>query len=87
MPRDHDPAGCKLTACLRCDDYSTGYSLGKDKLASELLTRLDDAAHATVCGCRPCTLIRAVRGRLRSKTPLWVGPAMPESPGRRRRRP
>ena len=63
-PGQHDPALCGRAVCERCDDYGQGYTAGKDKMADELLARLDDASHAEICGCRPCVLVRAVRDRL-----------------------
>ena len=50
----HDPAGCQLAACQRCDDYGIGYSAGKEKAAFEFQHH-DYIAHADGCGCAPCT--------------------------------
>ena len=58
----HDPAGCQLAACQRCDDYGIGYSAGKDKAAFEF-EHHDYMAHADDCGCASCkTWVQATAG-------------------------
>lgn len=67
---DHDPAGCGLAFCQRCDDYGSGYAAGKDKAYFELEMMASDYDHAAGCGCRPCATIRrvlAVHGNRRAQ--------------------
>ena len=50
----HEPATCLDLFCLRCDDYGTGYSRGKEKAVQEMLDRVNGPPHARGCGCAPC---------------------------------
>ena len=42
MSNGHESARCQLEPCQRCQDYGQGYAAGKDKLAFEIQTVLED---------------------------------------------
>ena len=54
---------CTDPLCVRCEAYGDGYTAGKDKSYFEIEARIAEGleAHATLCGCRPCVVIRAVQ--------------------------
>ena len=57
----HDPTGCHLADCQRCEDYAIGYQAGKDKALFEI--EVFDDFHVGSCACAPCRIIRGIIAR------------------------
>ena len=68
----HEPATCGQPAetCERCDGYSIGYTVGKEKARQEILYRLGET-HLNSCGCDPCNVLRAAVEAFVRHQPLW----------------
>ena len=67
MTIGHDPALCELPVCQRCDDCNYGYAAGKDKMAFEIQTVLEnlDQHEHEPCGV-PCRLVWEARSAERA---------------------
>ncbi len=61
----HEPAGCEIEGCGRCDDYGLGYSAGKSKMLFEIGATVT-GGHPADCTCSTCGQLRGEIARQRA---------------------